>query len=266
MPLDLILVRHGESEGNVANHATKHGDDSHFTDDFLSRHSSLWRLTDKGIEQAIAAGAWIRANLGAEFGKYYVSEYLRAKETAAHLALPTAAWFPSLWLRERDWGALDSMTQTERQERYAFEIARRTIDPFHWTPPHGESMAQLCLRVDRVLGTLHREADSSAIVVCHGEVMQTFRVLLERQGIQTFIEIDRSKDPLDEIHNCSILHYTRRDPESGEISPYLSWMRSTCPWDLSLSANTWQPIVRRRFSNDALLAECELTTRLVHDV
>lgn len=265
MPLDLVLVRHGESEGNVANRRSKRGDDSLYSDEFLSRHSSQWRLTDKGIAQAQQAGKWIRANLGG-FDRYYVSEYLRAKETAYHLQLPEASWNAEIYLRERDWGALDVMTVADREREYAHSMRRRDIDPFFWGPPSGESLAQLCLRVDRVLDTLHRETEGQrVIIVCHGEVMWAFRMRLERLSVQRFLELDASREPYDEIHNCQVLHYSRRDPESGDTVPYLQWVRSTCPWRLENSVHRWERIERRRLDNAALKAEVDAVPRLISD-
>ena len=60
MPEDLYLVRHGESEGNLVNERSWKGDDSLFTQEHLGRHSFEWHLTDRGIEQAKAAGAFLR--------------------------------------------------------------------------------------------------------------------------------------------------------------------------------------------------------------
>jgi hypothetical protein len=49
MPMDLVLVRHGESEGNVVYGLARQGDHALFTPEFLSRHSSRWRLTRLGV-------------------------------------------------------------------------------------------------------------------------------------------------------------------------------------------------------------------------
>ena len=45
--MDLVLVRHGQSEGNVARSRSMMGDHSLYVGEFLNRHSSLWRLTNK---------------------------------------------------------------------------------------------------------------------------------------------------------------------------------------------------------------------------
>src|SRR5205823_6143474 len=62
MPRDLLLVRHGESEGNMAARHSRQGDNSLYTDSFRSRHGSTWRLTNKGIEQDKNAGKWVKEN------------------------------------------------------------------------------------------------------------------------------------------------------------------------------------------------------------
>lgn len=59
---ELVLIRHGESEGNVARQKSLQGDDSLFYGEFKNRHSSNWRLTDRGRQQALAAGEWLREN------------------------------------------------------------------------------------------------------------------------------------------------------------------------------------------------------------
>jgi NAD+ kinase len=267
MPMDLVLVRHGESEGNVVYGRARQGDHGLFTPEFLSRHSSRWRLTPLGIEQAHSAGAWLRQHISEQFDRHYVSEYLRAMETAGHLGFAEARWYCEFYLRERDWGAFDLMSYEERRQRYSDDLARRELDTFFWTPPGGESMASLCLRIDRVLNTLHREcADKCVLVVCHGEVMWGFRVRLERMSQERYRDLDRSRDPHDKLHNCQVLHYTRRDPDSGAVTPYLNWMRSVCPWNPSLSSNAWQTIERPRYNSADLLAVVERTPRLWDDV
>jgi NAD+ kinase len=266
LPLDLALVRHGESEGNVAYGLSRHGDDRHFTPEFLARHSSKWRLTPRGTEQARAAGDWLRRHVAPTFDRYYVAEYLRAMETAAHLGFPDAGWRCEFYLRERDWGVFDLLSWQERRDRYGEDLKRRELDTFFWTPPGGESMADLCLRIDRVLDTLHRGgADKRVILICHGEVMWSFRVRLERMSQECYRELDASRDMRLKIHNCQVLHYTRRDPDSGAVSPYLDWLRSVCPWDPERSENVWKPIRRSTPSNEELLRLVEQTPRLQRD-
>jgi broad specificity phosphatase PhoE len=265
MPNDLVLVRHGESEGNKAVTASKQGDNSYYTQKFKDRHNSTWRLTDFGREQAKKAGSWIKHNISSSFDRYYTSEYLRAVETAAYLDLQDAMWMREFYLRERDWGEMDCISREERRQKYGESLERRKKESFVWWPPAGESIAQICLRVDRKLDTLHRECDGKrVIIVCHGEVMWAFRVLIERMTLDRFRELDESSNPFDTIHNCQIIHYTRNNPLTGNCEQYINWMRTVVPWDISLSSNTWQKIERERYSNKDLLAYAAKTKRQIH--
>ncbi len=264
MPMNLALVRHGESEGNVASRFSKKGDNRFFTEEFRNRHSSKWRLTDKGKNQAKKAGEWIKANIAKKFNRYYVSEYLRAMETAALLDFPDAVWYTEFYLRERDWGELDVMTEEERRTKFSSAMKKKEFDSFYFTPPGGESMAQLCLRIDRIFNTLHRECDGkNVVIVCHGDVMWAFRVRLERMSQSLYHYLDSSENPFDHIHNSQIIHYTRCNPINDAISPHLDYKMSVCPWDLSRSLNKWERIDRPRYSADDLWRIAEETPRLI---
>jgi hypothetical protein len=70
-----------------------------------------------------------------------------------------------------------------------------------------------------------------------------------------YLEINTSSNPHDKMYNGHILHYTRRNPETGEIEPIPKWVKSICPWDSSLSRNEWQVIERPVFTTEQLWAE-----------
>lgn len=265
MPKNFYLVRHGESEGNAANRASRNGDNRHFTTEFLKRSSARWRLTDNGRKQADAAGAWFGENGLIHFDRQYTSEYIRAMETAGRLGLP-GKWLIDFYLRERDQGTLDIMPDDELKSRFIEEVKRRERDVFFWAPPGGESLATLCLRVDRVLNTLHRECDNKDVIItCHSEVMWAFRARIERMTQQRFLELYKSPDPKDHIHNCQILHYTRTDPHTGHNLSHMDFVRSIWPVDQTKSRNEWEPIVRPRFTSEELLKLVEREERLVNE-
>ncbi|MCL5093676.1 MAG: histidine phosphatase family protein [Patescibacteria group bacterium] len=264
MPTDLVLVRHGESEGNVANRHSREGDNTLFTKEFKSRHSSLWRLTDKGIEQAKIAGKWIKENISENFDVYFTSEYIRAMETATYLDLKNANWLCDFYLREREIGDLERTTFEEREKNFSNVLKLRANDSYYWVPANGESIANLCTRLKWVLDRLHREAENKkAIIICHGDVIWGFRVLLERISQEEFSKLDSSKDPLDWIYNGQVFHYSRKNPVTGEISPWLRWMKSVCPNNLSLSRNEWVEINRPRLTNKELLNKVNKVKRII---
>lgn len=73
-PTHIILIRHGESEGNL-DHTL-----------FQRKPDHRHRLTDRGIEQAAAAGRQLRGMLeDGESVQFYVSPYQRTRDTFRHL-------------------------------------------------------------------------------------------------------------------------------------------------------------------------------------
>lgn len=255
MPLDLVLVRHGQSEQNLVNRRARAGDPSLVTPEYRRRHGSQHRLTARGRHQAELAGAWLQDNSLGYFDRRYVSAYIRAVETAGLLGLDGPDWIIEPMLREREWGDLEGLSPVERLARAAESMRLRDTDPFYWIPPNGESIAELTLRLRPLLGTFAREcSDKRVVVVCHGEVMWGWRFLLERMSVDGWTEQQRSKQPGAKMHNCQVLHYSRRDPVSGELSDHLDWMRSVSPADASNDGPGWQQIRRPRYSNKELLA------------
>lgn len=264
LPLDLVLVRHGESEGNVAIDASKSGDDHWVVDEqFAARHSSHWRLTELGIQQAEQAGAWIRAEIGEHFTRCYTSSYVRAMETAAHLGLPDARWYVEPLLRERERGSEDLLSAQERTT--LTESAQvHGAAPLLWRPLGGESIADVIVRLRSMLDTLHRElSDGSALLVCHGEVMEALLVLLTRMHEEAYTSWSVSRHPFERIHNGQVWHFSRRDPHSSAIAPHVTWWRSVCTSDLSLCDPTWKEIQRPVYDNEALLKAANRYARLI---
>lgn len=312
MPSDLIIIRHGESEGNVANASARSGNMTWFEhEEFSKRHSSTWRLTDRGIGQAQMAGQWLMGNVftaeeqrqimaldeylqelhvqlselrisqaagsglvaqceihieeaKAQLSKilnayFYVSAYSRAMETAGHLAIPGARWFVDPRLREREYGNEDLWTPQQRDA-----LAARDAFRFYARPENGESIADCIIRIRDFLDTLSRHSGNKrVIIVCHGELMGCFRVVVERWTPRQYQEWVSSTDPRDHFYNGQALQYTRLNPFTGVEAANLDWMRSISTTDLSLCNQQWQPINRPVFSNTELLTEVELTPRLI---
>lgn len=257
LPIDIVLVRHGESEGNLANKASRRGDNHFFTPEFRNRHSRTFRLTDRGIAQAKTAGEWLRKNVPMPLDRFYVSDCVRARETAAYLDLPDAEWRVKYQLREQDRALMDNIPEDEKWRLFKLEVRQFELDRFLSYPAGGgESIPQLCLRfkVD-FLAHLARECPNGHVIaVCHGHVMRAAQLELEQLGHDDFIRLDTSKKPADKIRNCQILWYTRRDPETGVIGPKLVAVRSVSPTEPGCDYG-WRRIVRKKYSNSELLAE-----------
>ncbi|MBI2064673.1 MAG: histidine phosphatase family protein [Candidatus Yanofskybacteria bacterium] len=257
LPIDTIFVRHGQSEGNVANKASRTGDNTFFTPDFRERHSRAFRLTNKGIDQAKSAGEWLRANIQMPLDRFYVSDYIRAKETAAYLDLPQAEWRVEYQLRERDKALMDNCPVDEQKKMFELEEKQYRLDPFLSYPAGGgESIPMLCLRLKAdFVEHLARECfDKRVVVVCHGHVMRAIQLELENLGHDDFIRLDSSENDSEKIRNCQILWYSRRDPDTNKINSHLVAVRSICPWDPKGDYG-WRKIQRTRYSNEGLHSE-----------
>uniref|UniRef100_A0A0G4I7I0 phosphoglycerate mutase (2,3-diphosphoglycerate-dependent) n=1 Tax=Chromera velia CCMP2878 TaxID=1169474 RepID=A0A0G4I7I0_9ALVE len=268
MPVDLVLVRHGESEGNLAQKLAKTGDSSQWSQHFRDRHNSLYRLTDRGRLQARVAGEYLRRHISPQFDRYFTSEYVRAIETAAMLDLPQARWMTEMYLRERDRGLLAGMTKEEREAAHPHAMNRAKRDALYWQPPGGESIANLCLRIDRVIDAMRENCSGlRVIIVCHGGVIKAFRALIERVKQRERADVVGEEGEgkfWNKIHNGQIVWYTRRDPVNGYICSKYNWVKSVCPWDLSRSSNFWRTLRRPVYTNEDLLLSVQQVPQLVN--
>ena len=250
--LELALVRHGQSEGNVAYSKSVHGDSSMYSGKFLDRHSSLWRLTDRGRGEAVEAGAWLRDRC-APFDAFYTSEFLRAMETAALLGMDGAQWHTETNCRERDWGALDLLPKGGEDPE---EDQRRRRHGLYFAPSGGESLASVIIRVDLILAYLNgRYPGRRVLMVCHGELMWAFRLRFEKLNQIQYRDMADVARGDERIHNGSVLRFSRQDPGSGAIHDHFRFMQLATPWhaDEAKRRPQWRTFRPNSYSNGELL-------------
>lgn len=269
MPRNLVLVRHGQSEANIMIEASKQGDHSYYFEDAMTVPDRSWRLSSFGVEQAQTAGAWVKDNIPT-FDRHIVSPYVRTCETAAHLNIYNASWEENRVIRERSWGEITSIPRDVFREKYALNANFKKVDPLYWAPPGGESIANVAEnRVRNVLGTLHREnSDENVLMVTHGEFIWATRLVLERWSDEDFLEHD--KDPDYKIHNCTVIHYSKVNPETYEEMNKLRWVRRGYPvqengvWTMKM--HDWEEFDRPYSTNEQLLKKAESRSRYFEDI
>lgn len=268
-PRDFILIRHGEAESNIAEGRSRdQGDHSCYTADFRERHNSCHRLTPRGVVQARAAHDWLAENGFHTFDEAYVSEYIRALETASYVGPEGTTWNTNEALRERHSGLMDTLPEHERQERFPHHIRLGKLSPFFGRPPEGESLADLNVRVRAgFLPLLERsQAGNRMIAVSHGRTIRVLRAIIEAMPFWVFEERERAYHPDQAVHNAHIFHYTCVNPEdSGDALHTFGWIRSICPWDPTKTDQTWRKIMRPRFRQEDLLAIVDRYPRLLRD-
>ncbi|MGO1950884.1 MAG: histidine phosphatase family protein [Mycobacteriaceae bacterium] len=270
MPKNLILVRHGQSEANVIQKADKAGDQALFSEETMLVADRSWRLTAAGVAQAQAAGDWIQRNVEG-LDRCITSPFVRTRETAANLGLPEARWEENRVVRERSWGEISPLPRKVFEEQYAHNALLKERDPLYWAPPAGESIANVAEnRVRNLLSTLHRESsEQNVLVVTHGDFMWSTRLVLERWSDEEFLHYDQ--DPSLTIFNCTVVHYTRVDPVTGEIAPWMRWVRQAHPWPDRVNGGwrmveeDWEFFDRDYLSNGDLAAIAEEQSRLLSE-
>jgi broad specificity phosphatase PhoE len=206
-PAALWLVRHAESEGNVA-------DDSANRDraerlDLPARDPDV-RLSATGCEQADALGRSWRALSRTERPDVVLSSpYERAFRTAER-AVAAAGWqdidiLRDERLRERDLGLLDGFTKTGIERRFPEEAERRAwLGKFYYRPPGGESWADVAARVRAVLDTVcQRHAGQRVVVVSHQAVLMLFRYVLEELDEEGVMGLDATQ----RLANAGVVRY-----------------------------------------------------------
>lgn len=263
LPIDIVLVRHGESEANLIQNQTKINGSAVYPEAFYNRHDSQMRLSPRGVEQAKIAGDKLRELGLVDFDNYYVSPHVRTFETAGHLRMG-GNWRVDDRLRERDWGEYGIVNDVDRARLWPHAMHLKELNEWYWAPPGGEALASgVRLRVSSWIDTLHRKKNvDSVLVVDHGELHRVAQFVFERMTPASWAVMD--KDKKFRVRNTMILQYTRRNPFTGEISKKLTHTRAICPWDESLSWNNgeWREIPYNRPTDDELLQVVEKFPRI----
>jgi broad specificity phosphatase PhoE len=205
-PAALWLVRHAESQGNLADVQASAAGAARLDLDVRDPDTPL---SATGSEQAEALGAWL-GTLAAEQRPTAVlsSPYTRAADTARTAVQVSGLALPVRFderLRERDLGVFDRMTRAGIRAEYPEEAQRRDqLGKFYYRPPGGESWADVALRVRSLLLTADlRHTGERLLVVTHQAVLMVFRYVLEELSEPELLEIDKH----DQIANCSVTRY-----------------------------------------------------------
>ena len=216
-PKRIILIRHGESEGNINKRIYNQKPD----------YSLL--LTDKGKQQARAAGNLIKETLGNEKIKFYVSPLFRTRQTFKHIceSFPDTQyqWQEEPRLREQEWGHLRSL-----EECIEIEKLRDSYGTFYFRIPDGESAADVYDRVSDFFNTLYRDFEKkdyppNAVMVTHG---MSIRLFLMRWFHFTVEEFELIANP----HNCSMIVMELQDSGKYLLAAPLNKHRVAHRWRL----------------------------------
>jgi broad specificity phosphatase PhoE len=205
-PGRIVLVRHGESVGNLADAAAREQGAERL--DLTDRDADVI-LSELGGRQADAVGRWLARNDQVPRPDLVVSSpYRRAADTArravAGLGLDIVY---DERLRERDLGLFDGLTWDGIRSLYPDEAERRDkLGKFYYQPPSGESWCDVVLRVRSLLSDLGQGYDGATVLMfTHQAVVMSFRYVLEGLTEERLLELDRTT----RLANASLTVYRR---------------------------------------------------------
>lgn len=217
----IILVRHGQSQGNVAAELAAK---EHLERIAVPARDADIELSDLGIQQARAVGTWLQ-QLDADERPdlLWTSPFRRARQTAeeamavAGLDLATRV---DERLRDRDMGITDMLTAAGIKAKYPEETERRDwLGKFYYRPPGGESWADVVQRVRGVLTDLATLAEGRTVLVtAHDVVNLLFCYVAEGMDEQQVLDRSRTNG----LRNAAIcrLHHDPDSPTGWVVDAY----------------------------------------------
>lgn len=242
-PERLWLVRHGQSQGNLARDAA---DEARAHEIGIDIRDVDVPLSALGKTQAEAAGRWFAALPSDERPEIILSSpYVRARQTAeiiceqGALASGPRRTIIDERLREREFGIFDRLTTAGIRHRFPEEAAhRRRLGKFYHRPPGGESWADVILRLRSMLNTINLHyCDRRVLVVCHQVVVLCFRYILEELDEDAILDIDKQAD----IANCGIAEFDFSPEAEGTSIPALSLWNYDAPLEAEGAQKTSAP-------------------------
>ncbi|KAL8053899.1 hypothetical protein ABFX02_05G102900 [Erythranthe guttata] len=266
-PRRIILVRHGQSQGNV--------DECVYT----RVADPKVMLTQQGISEAEECGEEIRRMIEKDGDSdwkvyFYVSPYKRSLETLRNLAKPfersrIAGVREEPRLREQDFGNFQDQEQMKIQK-----AARKLYGRFFYRFPNGESAADVYDRITGFRETLRSDIDigrfqppgeqsldMNLVIVSHG---LTLRVFLMRWYKWTV-------DQFEGLHNfgngkmlvmergyggryCLLMHHTREELKKFGLTDAMlvdqEWQKYAKPGELYYDSEITGPSYFTHFNDD----------------
>jgi broad specificity phosphatase PhoE len=206
-PKRIILIRHGESEGNMDNSL------------YETIPDHALNLTPQGISQAQQAGVEIKSLIGDQSVYVYISPFFRTRQTFENIRESIAGNVIKVIedprIREQDWGHL-----RHPDDNKGIIKARDDFSTFYFRIPDGESGADVYDRVTTFLDTLHRDFEKhnypdNVLIVSHG---LTIRLFLMRWFHWTVEEFESLHNP----RNCQVFTMEKQKDDHYVLGTELS--------------------------------------------
>jgi broad specificity phosphatase PhoE len=200
-PERIILVRHGESEGNLDKRV------------YTTKPDFALNLTKKGRKQADKCGQMLKQLMEHQSVLFYRSPFYRTRQTHEEIAkyFPGAKLYEDPRLREQE-----HTPRLIKGHRNDVSEERDTYSHFYYRFEGGESCADVFDRVSDFLATLYRDFNKenfpkNCVIVSHG---MTNRVFLMRLLHFTVEQFEFLKNP----RNCGFYILARQESGKYELT------------------------------------------------
>lgn len=172
---DLIVIRHGETQWNVAGRLQGRKDTP---------------LTNNGVRQAKAVGVRLADTIASHQGlKFWSSPLPRALQTASILAgiwtVPFEKFTQAPLLMERSFGVWEGQTSDEIKRDLSDQYRAQQTDPWDYTMPEGESRNDLKQRMQTWLATLEKQ--TTHVVVTHSGCLRALRGIYTKASSEVML-------------------------------------------------------------------------------
>ena len=178
--MNLILIRHGQSEWNALNQFTGWKDPG---------------LTSKGVEEARNAGKIIN-NLKINFDLVFTSALIRAQNTAEIILKEinqSLSTIKNQALNERNYGDLAGLNKDDARKRWGDEQVHIWRRSFDIPPPGGESLKDTG---ERVLPFFMKEIlpyvckGKNVLVAAHGNSLRSLIKFLDNISDEDIVKLE----------------------------------------------------------------------------
>lgn len=185
-PNRIILVRHGESEGNIDRST------------YAVKPDFKLVLTEEGKQQASEAGKILRKITGDESIMFYVSPLWRTRMTfeciAQHYDVSTIKWKEDPRLREQEWGHFRDL-----KANIQIDDERNKFGTFYYRIKDGESCADVYDRISDFMHSMYRDFEkldfpSNVVLITHGMTLRLFLMRWFRWTVEEFETLRNPKN------------------------------------------------------------------------
>jgi broad specificity phosphatase PhoE len=185
-PKRIILIRHGESEGNIDRNT------------YAVKPDFKLLLTETGKQQAFEAGATLKEITGDEPVMFYVSPMWRTRMTFEHIAMhydpAMVKWKEDPRLREQEWGHFRDL-----KANIQIDDERNKFGTFYYRIKDGESCADVYDRVSDFMHSIYRDFEKkdfphNVVLITHGMTLRLFLMRWFRWTIEEFETLRNPKN------------------------------------------------------------------------